>query len=320
MKKSPVIITVPETESGHRIDRYLTRVGPKLNFVLVQKLFRQGDVRLDGKRAKPNDRIAGGQEIRLPGFIQMELDKKTTAKDVEIPHAIVKRFKESVIFEDDELIVLNKWSGLPVQGGNKIKIHVDVISPLIWQPRPKLVHRIDRDTSGLLLMAKTAAMASQMTRAFAQKTMRKTYWAVVLGTPKMKSGIIDLPMAKKMGDDGERMEIDHESGEDAITEYRVLAQTGRHYALLELSPITGRTHQLRVHCAALNMPILGDPKYCDPNFAKNLPETLAKSPLLLHAKSIGIPNEVMGQMNFHAPLPDYFIAAMSELQLHPKDK
>lgn len=296
-------------ESGSRIDRLLLKHFPQLNFVAVQKLLRTGQVRLDGKRVKPGDRVEEGQEIRLPPFLQKLAsgDKKEGQTGV-IPKSVQEKFKSHIIYDDDCIVVLNKWSGLAVQGGSKTNIHVDAISAAVYDRKLKLVHRLDKDTSGVLLLAKTGKAAGHLTRAFAEQETDKVYLAITYGIPNPKSGIINLPLAKRLSKDMEKIEVDHDEGDEAITEYRTIQSHPSGYSLVELKPITGRTHQLRVHCEAKGMPILGDPKYGDaPTEIDGL-----KGPLLLHlhAQRITFPHPDLGPITMRAPLPDHFEKTM----------
>ena len=304
---------VSDDESGGRLDRLLIKHFPQLKFVQVQKLIRTGQIRLDGKRAKPNQRINAGEEIRLPPFLTVARYPEKDRNESDVPNALIKKFQSHILFEDDQIIVLNKWAGLAVQGGSKTKYHVDSIAGAIYPQKPKLTHRIDKDTTGILVLAKTAKSAAHIARAFSDQEVEKVYWAVVCGSPKTKTGTIDLPMVKKMRKDSERVEIDHDHGEQAITKYRVIDGFGRDYALLELCPLTGRTHQLRVHCAAIGVPILGDKKYGDrTNVHSKLPKSFG---LHLHARKISFSHLDGQKLGFTAPVSDQFENTLAMLNL-----
>ncbi len=311
-----VKLQVIADESGSRIDRLLLKHFPQLNFVAVQKLLRTGQVRLDGKRVKPGDRVEEGQEIRLPPFLQKAASGEVKSEKTNaIPKSIQEKFKSHIMYDDDSIVVLNKWSGLAVQGGSKTNIHVDAISAAVYDRKLKLVHRLDKDTSGVLLLAKTGKAAGHITRAFADHATDKAYWAIVQGTPNPKSGIINLPLAKRLSKTTEKVEVDHENGDEAVTEYRTMQTHPSGFALLELKPITGRTHQLRVHCEAMGMPILGDPKYGDA--ATEIPGLNGPLLLHLHARRITFPHPDLGDITMRAPLPDHFEKTMQFFKFKP---
>ena len=263
----------------------------KSNLALDPRL--RGD---DSRRRGDDSRRRGDDSKRL----RVDDSKFTT---------LLATLKNTMIYKDENILVLNKPAGLATQGGSKIKISVDDLAEGLkfeLANKPKLVHRLDKDTSGILILARTQRAATLLTRAFATGQIVKKYWAVVVGRPDHASGVIDLPITK--GDSGlsnishhEKMQIDHISGKRAITNYRTLSYIGEHATLLEMTPITGRTHQLRVHAASLGTPILGDGKYGGK--AAFLPEFCNK--LHLHAREVVISQEVMGSqtLDFVAPLP-----------------
>lgn len=304
------IIRVADDESEARLDRFLMRRFPGLSFGQAQKLLRTGQVRVDGKRSKADMRVAAGQEIRLPPFLteNAKFEPDNEKKNIFIPKNMLDQFAKSIIFEDEHMLAINKPPGLAVQGGSKTNIAVDGIAAA-WaeakgQAKPKLVHRLDKDTSGVLLLAKTQKAAASLTRAFAGKKTEKIYWAVVQGIPKPESGTIDLPITKKMRKDVEKVEVDFDEGDFAVTHYRILDVAGFDFAFVELQPVTGRTHQLRVHCQAIGTPILGDPKYGKPHqLIDGLDSELS---LHLHARRIRLPHPARGAIDIVAPLPPVF--------------
>ena len=259
---------VADDEAGLRLDRWFQRHFPDLGHGALQKLLRTGQVRIDGKRAEGKDRVEPGQTIRLPPGVTMA----PPAKPREIPTVSDRDAQEIrglVMHKDAEVIVLNKPPGLAVQGGTGTERHVDGMLDALrfgYEERPRLVHRLDKDTSGLLLIARTGLAARRLGDSFRDRETEKLYWAVVVGAPPRSEGAIALPLAKRQGPgagvrDRELMQVDHDNGQKALTHFKVLDRAGKRAALLALWPRTGRTHQLRVHCAAMGCPILGDGKY-----------------------------------------------------------
>jgi len=291
-------------DDGQRIDRWLKKNFPDIGFGQMQKLLRTGQVRIDGKRAKPDTRLVAGQEIRLPPQLSMpEVAQKTSdAKD----HAFMESL---VIYEDDDLIVINKPSGLAVQGGSGINRHVDgLLDNLTGENgvRPRLVHRLDRDTSGVLLLAKSAEAARRLQVIFAGRDIEKIYNAIVMPAPRDDGGRIDAPLAKGMGgDDIEKVILDEETGKAAITDYHVLARADNgESALVEFHPLTGRTHQIRVHASLIGSPLWGDVKY----------GAHSGNHFYLHARQLRLEHPKTGKaMVVEAPLPADFTARCARL-------
>ena len=254
---------VKDDDDGQRIDRWIKKYVPDMPYVLAQKLMRKGQIRADGKRVKPDTRIAAGQEIKIPPFESnspqkaQQYKKKITDED--------KAFMRSlVIYEDEDVIALNKPCDLAVQGGTKTKRHIDGMLEVFKNKEgvvPRLVHRLDKDTSGILLLARSAKAARELGFSFKKKEVRKIYWAVVSPTPEAYEGTIKAPIVKS-GGDFEKMEVNEEEGKYAVTEYAVIENAGRAAAFVAFWPRTGRTHQIRVHAAQiLASSILGDRKY-----------------------------------------------------------
>lgn len=254
-------LTVAAEEADLRLDRWFRRHFPTLTHGRLEKLLRTGQIRVDGKRAASNLRLEPGAAVRVPPLPQDPAPAATAPRPVSDKDA--RALRAAVLYKDDDMLAIDKPAGLAVQGGSKLDRHLDAMLDVLRfdaPERPRLVHRLDRDTSGVLLLARHARAAATLAEAFRAKTCRKIYWAIVVGVPKIRQGRIDLPLAKLPGRAGERV-VPDEEGKSAITAYRVLDHAGTKAAWLELSPLTGRTHQLRAHCAALGTPILGDGKY-----------------------------------------------------------
>lgn len=262
---------VHDEDEGIRLDRWFKRHMPQVAHGLLQKALRKGVVRLDGKKADANTRLEQGQTLKIPdewkALTKEEAPARPKAKSTISEHAM-KDIEQAILFEDDYMLVLNKPAGLAVQGGTGQKVSVDDIlrarAERLKQQPPRLVHRLDRDTSGVLVLGKTANAAAELAQAFARKQAEKYYWALVLRVPNVEAGTIDMPLAKKaVGKDSryEKVQSDEEDGKDAVTNYQVMDRAGQKLAWVELMPVTGRTHQLRVHMAGIGHPILGDGKY-----------------------------------------------------------
>jgi 23S rRNA pseudouridine955/2504/2580 synthase len=292
-------LTVAEAEAGVRLDRWFKRRWPHLNHVQIQKLARSGQIRVDGARAKPEMRLNAGSEIRVP-----PLPDAPAQGDRDALSAVDVAFAKSlVLYEDEEVLALNKPSGLAVQGGTKTTRHVDRLLSAWGEglDRPRLVHRLDRDTSGVLLLGKSPAAAARLAGAFAKRKAKKTYWAIVSGNPKPAEGLIDLALVKTGVGDRELVvpaKAGDPRGDPAETEFITLGRAAHRAAWLALRPHTGRTHQLRAHMHAIGHPILGDPKYGDE-------ESIALSgglKLQLHARRLTLPHPSAGTLIIEAPL------------------
>jgi 23S rRNA pseudouridine955/2504/2580 synthase len=295
-------VTVRPEDGSGRLDRWFRRHYPGLSHGRLEKLLRTGQVRIDGKRARAGDPVMPGQAIRVPPLPDAA---PATAVGLQVRPQDVALLRDAVIYRDDWAIVLNKPPGLAVQGGTGTLRHVDaLLDGLRFDSgeRPRLVHRLDKDTSGVLLIARTPAAATFFSRAFRGKTTRKIYWAIVAGRPKLPQGRIDLALAKGGGPGRERVHADEE-GKSAVTYYRVIDEAGDRASWLALLPVTGRTHQLRAHCAALGTPILGDGKYG--GNAAQLPGGAAAHRLHLHARSLAVPHPAGGTLQVTAPLPPH---------------
>jgi 23S rRNA pseudouridine955/2504/2580 synthase len=297
-------VTVRPEDGESRLDRWFKRHYPGLTHGRLEQLLRLGRVRVDGKRAKARDRVSPGMEIRVPDEANVA-GERASADPPRVRPPDMALLRDAVLYRDDHAIVINKPPGLAVQGGSNTERHVDALLDGLRfdsDERPRLVHRLDKDTSGVLLIARNAAAAAFFTRAFRDKTTKKIYWAIVVGLPELPQGRIDLALAKGGGRGRERVGAD-EAGKSAVTYYRVLDHAGERATWLALLPVTGRTHQLRAHCAALGTPILGDGKYG--GRGAQLPGGAAAHRLHLHARSLEIPHPRGGTLRVSAPLPPH---------------
>lgn len=315
--------TVGEDDEGIRLDRWFKRNLPQVGFATVSRWARTGQIRVDGKRAKPEDRLAAGQVLRVPpgGDEAPREPAKPRARPLS-PEQIAEA-RDMVIRETPTAIVLNKPPGLATQGGSKTTKHVDGLLDAFVKDerthRPRLVHRLDKDTSGVLLIARTPGSAASFSKRFASRSARKVYWALVVGVPSLAEGVIDAPLAKQPGTGGEKMHIDEENGAAAKTRYRVVERAGQRAAWVELEPLTGRTHQLRVHMAAIGHPIVGDGKYGGPDAF--LTGAVSRK-MHLHARRLIISEPKAGEgtggkLDVTAELPPHFAASMEVLGFDP---
>jgi 23S rRNA pseudouridine955/2504/2580 synthase len=301
--------TVAAGEAELRLDRWFRRHFPALTHGRLQKLLRTGQVRIDGRRAQASARLAAGQTIRVPPLEPAPPPSRSQPAVDPSDAAFLRRL---ILVEDQALIVLNKPEGLAVQGGTGTRRHIDgMLAALATDgERPRLVHRLDRDTSGVLVVAKTAAAAASLTHAFRQHKVEKLYWALVVGRPALADGIIDQPLAKQGGAGRERVEPD-EAGRSARTAYRTVARAGKIASWLAMQPLTGRTHQLRAHCAVLGTPILGDRKYGEHGLSG------APEGLMLHAREIRLPHPDGGELAVTAPPSKTMRAGFAWLGFEP---
>jgi 23S rRNA pseudouridine955/2504/2580 synthase len=297
-------IEVSADEADVRLDRWFRRRFPGFQQGRLEKLLRTGQVRVDGKRAKANLRLAAGQTIRIPPGIEADAPDRSERPAVRDADA---RFVQSlVIHRDPDVIAINKPPGLAVQGGTGTPRHLDgMLDALRFDAdeRPRLVHRLDRDTSGVMVLARSVRAAAKLGEAFRHKSARKIYWGLVVGVPKPAQGKIDMALAKEGGPGAERMAAD-DDGKRAITLYSVIERVGDRAAWLALLPLTGRTHQLRVHCAeALGTPIMGDVKYGGD--AAILPGQGVAARMHLHARRLDLPHPAGGTLSVTADLPEH---------------
>jgi len=312
-------VTITEKDDGLRLDRWFKENYPHISFGQLQKLLRTGQVRIDGKRVKTNARIEEGQVVRVPPIGQ-EVAASPKRKPKRVNTGDWDYIRSLIIHEDDALMVLNKPSGLAVQGGTKTTHHVDGMLGALGQgdDRPKLVHRLDRDTSGCLLVAKTRQAASKLGAVFRTRSARKIYWALTYGVPRPHQGEISCFIAKgdgpTPGNVGEIVRVvkpGTPGAQHSHSYYSVIEQAGQKLAWVSLKPVTGRTHQLRVHMAELGTPIIGDPKYFNlPDFE---PLEGLTDRLHLHARRLAIPHPNGGTLDITAPLPAHMQKSWSTL-------
>ncbi|MBC8337715.1 MAG: RluA family pseudouridine synthase [Alphaproteobacteria bacterium] len=296
-------------EAGMRLDRWFTQHYPGLGHGRLQKLLRTGQVRVDGGRVKSGTRLDEGQTVRVP---PLKMDASVPAgSGIEkavprISKADAKDIQACVLHRDEDIIILNKPPGLAVQGGSRLSKHLDgLLDALRFEKaeRPRLVHRLDKDTSGILLLARNAPAARALTSAFRGKEVRKVYWAVVAGVPSPEQGTVALSLAKQDGPHGEKVVAGTPDGKNAETLYRTVDQASGKAAWLVLEPLTGRTHQLRVHVQALGTPIVGDGKY---GRREAFPDNIdIAGKLHLHARALRFQHPAGHMMDAEAPLPDH---------------
>jgi 23S rRNA pseudouridine955/2504/2580 synthase len=332
-------LTVSEDEGEQRLDRWFKRRFPQLTQGAVEKMCRTGQVRVDGARAKASDRIIPGQTVRVPPLPETEAPSRPRPDGVS--HADAKMIQDCILFMDDHMIVLNKPAGLPSQGGSgQGDRHVDGLTEALkfgYKDRPKLVHRLDKDTSGLLMLARTDRVARGLSESLRHRNTRKIYWAVVAGVPHPRKGSIKYALMKAPGHgkrgEGEKMMCIHPGkvgeypdAKRAQTDYFTLWFLGTRLSWMALEPITGRTHQLRAHMAEIGHPIVGDGKYGGSE-AENAGEGWGASvggdvsrKLHLHARMLKVEHPITKElMTFTAPLPDHMARTWKTLDWKEDD-
>ena len=314
--------TVADDDDGVRLDRWFKRHLPQIGFATVSRWARTGQIRVDGKRVKPEDRLEPGQVLRVPPGGDVPT-AKAAPKKREMSAEDMAAAQDMLILQTDAALVLNKPPGLATQGGTGTKHHVDGLLDAYVEndgdPRPRLVHRLDKDTSGILLVARTPGSAAFFSKRFAGRSAKKVYWALVVGVPDIHEGMIEAPLAKQPGSGGEKMHVDEENGQPARTRYRVVDRAGNRAAWVELQPLTGRTHQLRVHMAAIGHPIVGDGKYGGQDAF--LTGSISRK-MHLHARRLIIdaPKDKKGGgglLDVTAELPEHFANSMEQLGFDP---
>ncbi len=315
---------VDGSEADMRLDRWFRVHFPEVGYTYLQKLLRSGQVRVDSKRAQANDRLNAGAEIRVPAIVRKP--KKagpSSGSGLKAPLGVSKGDRDAIermiIYEDEYVLVLNKPFGLAVQGGTGTKKHIDGMlegmADRFGGERPRLVHRIDRDTTGILLVALTRDAAAKLGKTFQTRSAAKTYWALVNGVPKPAQGKIEAALVKASGPDGDRVRK-AKPGEQAVamhatTHYSVIDQVARKAAWVSLKPVTGRQHQLRAHMHMIGHPIVGDNKY---EGDVNMPAENIEKKLHLHARRLIIAHPKTGlKIDVTAPLPEHMRATWETL-------
>lgn len=309
-------------DDGIRVDRWFKRHMADVSFNQVSRWARTGQLRLNGARVGPGDRLAEGQSLRVPpldvqpvaALVAKPVKPKKDLSDDEIEFA-----QSLVIHRSKHALVLNKPPGLATQGGSKTYEHVDGLLDALQfdaENRPKLVHRLDKDTSGVLLLARTGRAASFFGKLFATRDTKKVYWAITAGGPHLDDSLIDLPIGKQPGSGGEKMQVDEENGLSAKSRFRVIDRASDRAAFVEMQPMTGRTHQLRVHAAATGTPIVGDGKY---GGKESFLTGNVSRKMHLHARRLVIALPDGGKLDVTAELPPHFAETMVNLGFDPAD-
>ena len=330
-------LTIAADDADQRLDRWFRRLFPHISQGRIEKMCRKGEIRIDGGRVKAATRLEAGQRIRIP---PLPTAKASEQKPEQVTDADAKMIRSAILWRDEHVIALNKPPGLPTQGGSKQTRHVDGLAEALrfgLDEKPRLVHRLDKDTSGILLLARTRQAASAMTDAFRSRETRKIYWAAVAGAPHPKMGTIRFGLVKApghgKGGEGEKMHPVHPRDVDktpgakrATTDYATLSSLAQRVSWVAMVPITGRTHQLRAHMAALGHPIVGDGKYggsaqenLGDGWGAQLGGEISRK-LHLHARHLAFSHPMTGQrMSLTAPLPDHMARTWEMLDWRPED-
>ena len=298
MPEKVILSHVEEKDSDIRLDRWFKRYYPSLRHGALERLLRGKNIRVNGKKATADQHLKTGDEIRIPPFDEdkMHINRAVSEKDAAFIHSLV-------IYQDKDVIVLNKPAGLAVQGGSKTERHIDGMLDALSEggERPRLVHRLDKETSGVLVLARTAKAAAFLAQAFQTKAARKVYWALVIGKPEKEAGKITAPLLKKSGREGKEMVSVDPDGQKAQSLYKVIDTAAGKVSWLALMPLTGRTHQLRVHCQSIGTPIFGDVKYGGKT--EMAPSESFSKYMHLHARALQIPLPSGKMLKITAQMP-----------------
>jgi 23S rRNA pseudouridine955/2504/2580 synthase len=314
-------IQVKKDEAGIRVDRWFRVHFPEVGYGHLQKLLRSGQVRVDSKRVQANDRLEAGSQVRVPKVVRTPPPGAPSLKAaLGVSKGDRDLIEKAILYEDDLVLVLNKPFGLAVQGGSGTKKHIDGILAGMadrFGDRPRLVHRLDRDTTGVLLVAKTRDAAAKLGRIFQTRSAAKTYWALVKGVPKPQQGKIEAALVKAAGPDGDRVRKalpgEQEVAMHATTHYSVIDRVAHKASWMSLKPVTGRQHQLRAHMAMIGNPIVGDNKY---EGEQVLADSGIEPKLHLHARRLIIPHPSgKTKIDVTAPLPPHMRATWELLGL-----
>ena len=311
-------LEIAPEDGAQRLDRWFKRHYPAIGHGRLEKLLRTGQIRVNGKRARAGTRLEAGDRVRVPPLPEGGEDRAPRRAAPPMDEADVDMVQSAVIYRDGNMIALNKPAGLPVQGGSRVARHLDAMLDALRfdaADAPRLVHRLDRDTSGVLLLARHAAAARELTALFRNRQLQKLYWALVVGVPKPAQGRIDAPLAKRQVGAGERVIATAEGGQRAITDYTLIETAGRRLSWLALMPRTGRTHQLRTHTASVfGHPVVGDGKYGgEAAFPAGFDPRLH-----LHARALALPRPGGKALVLTAPLPPHMAAAWRFLGFDPE--
>ena len=304
------IIKVNPQDDGMRLNRWFLKYYPSLSLGRFQKLLRTKQIKVDGKRAEAGLKLFAGQEIRIP---PLENEKAAPSHE-DISPKDAQFIQSLVIYKDDNIIALNKPSGLAVQGGTNTSKHLDgMLGALCFEKdeKPRLVHRIDKDTSGILILARNRATAELLTKAFREHTLQKTYLALTSPAPKQTKGEIKSPLEKI----GDKVQVS-ETGKPARTLFETICAIGEKFALLSVEPLTGRTHQIRAHLLSIKAPIVGDNKYFSGE--KRAKYSLLTDKLHLHAYKIDLTPLYNKKLIIKAPLPEYYAQDLNNIGIHFK--
>jgi 23S rRNA pseudouridine955/2504/2580 synthase len=304
-------LKVSASEDGLRLDRWIKMHFPALPHALVQKLVRTGQVRVDGARTKSELRLSAGQEVRIAAhFVASPTESDRSFVRRALSEADRQLIEDIIIFENDWVVILNKPFGMAVQGGTKTSRHLDgmlaAMADRFGGERPRLVHRLDRDTTGVLVVAKDRQTAARLGRMFQTRAVQKIYWAVTRGVPSPPQGKVEAALVKASGPEGDRVRRarpgEQELAQHATTYYSVIDRAAQKLAWVSLKPVTGRQHQLRAHMNILGTPILGDRKYGD---VAQMPIDGIENKLHLHARRLTLKDAKLGEIDVSAPLPDH---------------